>query len=270
MRKLHQIGGRKYLRPVRASAAIESRYQHQLERLVDQMCRSVMYWLRATYRSNEDRIVTDATPASELQRRIRDLRKQWDKKFADAADRLARYFAQDVDRRSAVVLRNILKEGGFTVEFQTTAGIRNIMEATIHENVGLIKSIPQQFLNQVEGIVMRGVQKGGDLQQITEDLQKQFGVTRRRASLIARDQNRKAQAAFNRQRHLDLGIEEAEWVHSGGGHEPRKSHVKAGKDRTRYRIAEGWWDPDEGKFIQPGELINCRCTSRPIIPGLSS
>ena len=56
-------------------------------------------------------------------------------------------------------------------------------------------------------------------------------------------------------------------LHSAGGHDPRPSHVKAGKDKVVYSVTEGWWDPDEQKFVWPGTLINCKCTSRSIIPG---
>jgi SPP1 gp7 family putative phage head morphogenesis protein len=135
--------------------------------------------------------------------------------------------------------------------------------------VSLIKSIPAQFHTQVEGIVMRSVAVGGDLHQMTKDLQKQFGVTRRRAEFIARDQSSKATATIVRARYVDLGIEEAIWMHSAAGKTKRPTHVKnSGK---KFNIATGWFDPDPKvrRFIQAGELINCRCTCRPVVKGFS-
>jgi SPP1 gp7 family putative phage head morphogenesis protein len=114
---------------------------------------------------------------------------------------------------------------------------------------------------------MRSVQSGRDLQQLARDLQREFGVTKRRAALIARDQNNKATAVFTRTRQLELGMTRAVWMHSHGGKEPRKTHLKM--DGRGYDTRRGMWDPAESKYIFPGELINCRCVSKTIVPGVS-
>jgi uncharacterized protein with gpF-like domain len=233
------------------------------------MSKSVVYWLQASYRANQPRIVQDETPADALKRSIKQLSKQWLARFDEAAEQLGDYFAQSVEQRSSAALRKILKDGGFSVEFRRTAAMRDIVDATVHQNVSLIKSIPRQYLDQVEGIVMRGVQTGRDLGDIAGELQARLGVTKQRAALIARDQNEKATAAFTRARHLEIGITEAIWVHSGAGREPRPTHVKAGREKVRFNVAEGWLDPAEGKHIQPGELINCRCVAKPVLKGFS-
>lgn len=259
------------LRPVHASAAIEAHYRARLLKLIDEMNESVTYWLRAAFRSNPPEmnaaLAMDELSSSALRAAMKKLVKRWLNRFEEASLKLADYFAKDVSQRSDRVLRKILKEGGFAVEFKMTKAQRDVLGASVNENVSLIKSIPQQYLTQVEGMVMRSVQRGRDLGPLAEELQKQFGVTRKRAALIARDQNNKVNAALNRARQVELGITEAIWVHTHGGKTPRPSHVKAGRDRQRYNIATGWWDPDEKKFILPGELINCRCISRPVIKG---
>lgn len=257
------------LRPVRPSIAIEAEYRRRLNALIEEMSASVLYWLQAEYRKQEPRIAQDESPADALRRSIRELSKRWLRKFDDMADKLAAHFAQSVEKRSSGALKKILKDGGWTVEFKMTPAMRDIVDATVHANVSLIKSIPAQYLDQVEGIVMRGVQNGRDLGQVSKDLQERLGVTKRRAALISRDQNNKATAAFNRARQTELGITEAVWVHSHLDREPRPTHLKAGRDQVRYKIAEGWYDPAEGRHIQPGELINCKCTSRPVIKGFS-
>jgi uncharacterized protein with gpF-like domain len=60
------------------------------------------------------------------------------------------------------------------------------------------KAIRLQRITNVEGLVMRSVQTGRDLGQLTTDLQEQFGVTRRRAAFIARHQSNKATASMTR------------------------------------------------------------------------
>ena len=234
------------------------------------MAASVDYWLKATYRKNEDRIVAeDESPADALRRSMKDLAKRWTAKFDDMSVNMAEYFTQSVEKRSTAAMKKILADGGWTVRFVMTPAMKDIADATVHANVALIKSIPEKFLADVEGSVMRSVQAGRDLGSLTEDLQKHYGVTRRRAAFIARDQNNKATAAFKRARELELGIEENEWLHSHGSREPRPTHVEAGRKRTRYKVATGWYDPAAGRHIQPGELPGCKCVGRPVIKGFS-
>jgi SPP1 gp7 family putative phage head morphogenesis protein len=145
--------------------------------------------------------------------------------------------------------------------------MRDIMQATIGQQVSLIKSIPSQYFTSIEGLMMRSVQTGQDLEQMTKDLQEQFGVTRRRAAFIARDQNNKATASMTRARQDELGSTQAIWVHSGAGKHPRPTHVDM--NGTKYDVKKGMWDPAVKRWIFPGEEINCHCFSRSVISGFS-
>lgn len=237
--------------------------------MIDAMAKSVEYWLTATYRQNEPRIAQDESPADALRRSMKELSKRWLDKFDEMSVKMAEYFTQSVEKRSTAAMKKILKDGGWTVSFQMTPAMRDIADATVHANVSLIKSIPQKYLADVEGSVMRSVQAGRDLGSLTEDLQKHYGVTRRRAAFIARDQNNKATAAFKRARELELGLDEAEWHHSHGSKEPRPTHVEAGRQKARYKISQGWYDPAVGRYIQPAEEPGCKCFGRPVIKGFS-
>ena len=259
----------KILRPVRPNAGIELAYRRKLDSLVKEMQASVAYFLTSAYRQNEPTIAQDETPAEALQRAIRKLARRWLKRFDEAAPRLAKWFSQSAEKRSTAALKKILKDAGFTVQFQMTPAMRDVLDATVNANVSLIKSIPAQYFTEVEGMVMLSVQAGRDLGALTKDLEARYGITRRRAALIARTQNNMATASMNRARQLEAGLTEAVWVHSGGGKEPRPTHLKAGREHTHFSVAEGWFDPAVGEHIQPGQLINCRCTSRPVIKGFS-
>jgi uncharacterized protein with gpF-like domain len=258
------------LRAVHPNAGIEAAYRKRLLSLVDKMNDSVVYWLKSAYRNNEPIIAQDdALPSSALRAAVRKLARRWQKQFDELAPSLADYFSQAVAERSDGSLRAMLRKGGFSVKFKMTPPQRDIIKATVNQNVSLIKSIPSQYFTNIEGMVMRSVQTGRDLGQLTKDLQAEFGVTKRRAAGIAHDQNNKATAALNRSRQVEIGVTEAIWMHSGGGKHPRPSHLKAGRDGVRYDIKKGWFDPDVKKFILPGELINCRCVSRAVIPGFN-
>ena len=260
------------LRGVRPAAALEAEYRRRLLALVRQMQASVLREVTSAYRRRPPEVADmagDESPAAALRAAIRRLARRWLKRFDEGAPRLAAWFAKSAAQRSDAALRKILKDAGFSVEFKMTAAQNDVMQAAIAENVALIKSIPQQVLGQVEGLVMRSVQVGRDLGGLTKDLKKQFGVSDRRAALIARDQNNKATAVLTRVRQVEAGITQAIWCHSAGGKTPRPSHVKAGRDRVQYDVTKGWFDPDLGKYIWPGTEINCRCFSRPVVKGFS-
>jgi len=243
------------LRPIHPSAGLEAAYRKRLTAALEEMHRSIMWWIKAAYRSNTPHLAQDETPAETLRKAIRKLTRRWTSRFNVLADDLASYFAQAVNERSDAALKTALKKGGFTVEWTMTRAQRDVVGSVVNENVALIKSIPQRYLQGVEGAVMRSVQTGRDLGQLTKDLQEQFGVTKRRAALISRDQNNKATAALTRARQLEIGVEEAVWLHSHAGRSPRKAH-QAMNGKT-YDIKKGMWDPDEKAYVLPGELINC-------------
>jgi SPP1 gp7 family putative phage head morphogenesis protein len=256
------------LRPVHPNAGIEVKYRRRLRSLIDAMQNSFAYWIKAAYRANEPLMAQDdSLPATNLVHAVRELAKRWQANFDEAAPRLAAYFAKSALLRSDAALKKILRDGGFSVKWKMTREMRDVMEATIAEQVGLIKSIPQHYLTQVEGLVMRSVQTGRDLGQLAKDLAKQYGVTKKRAALIARDQNNKATAAMSRARQDALGIVEGDWVHSGAGRHPRPTHVAM--NGKRFNLRQGMWDSAENRYILPGELINCRCIWRPVIKGFT-
>jgi SPP1 gp7 family putative phage head morphogenesis protein len=235
---------------------------------------SVLYWLSAAYKKNPPEVVelsqslaTDDSPIAELMRTVAALGRRWRRRFSILADDLADWFAQSVADRSDAALKAALKKAGFSVEFRLSRAQNDVLGATVEQNVALIRSIPEQYLRAVEGHVARSVQTGRKLDDLAKTLQRQFGATKRRAALISRDQSNKATAALSRVRHLEIGITEAVWLHSSAGKTPRPAHV-AMNGRT-FDIARGMWDPDEKMWIQPGFLVNCRCVSKPVVPGLT-
>lgn len=254
------------LRPVRPNVSIELGFRRKMLTLIDQMHQQVAHWVDHAWKQNPPELAQDASPARELSNTISRLAREWLHRFDVAADELADYFATDVADRSDGMLRSILRRAGISVHFVMTPAMRDVLEATIRENVSLIRSIPRQYFTNIEGMVMRSVQTGRDLHQLSEQLRHEYGVTKRRAALISRDQNNKATASMNRVRQMELGIKQAVWMHSHAGKKPRPTHVRM--DGKIFDVEEGMYDSAEGRNIMPGELINCRCTSRPVIPGL--
>jgi SPP1 gp7 family putative phage head morphogenesis protein len=259
-------GKPKILPPIRPNVGITVAYQKRLDALIAEMQNSLVYWLTAQYRKTPPVMAMDRNPANELNDAFEKLARRWLRRFNQLAPSMASYFGTAVQKRSDASLKAALKRAGVTVQFKMTKAQKDALDATINENVGLIKSIAQQHLAEVQGLVMRSVSAGRDMGSLSKELQARYGVTKRRAALIARTQNEMATATMNRARQVELGITEAVWMHSSAGREPRPSHVAM--NGKRYEVAKGMFDPEVDKMILPGQLINCRCSSRSIIPGL--
>lgn len=201
---------------------------------------------------------------SEFQR----LRKHWAARFDNLATKLAEQAVEGWAERNANLWTGQLKRAGFDIQMQLTPAQRLLLRVAIHENVSLIKSIQAQYHTQVEGIVLRAFTAGRDLASLQTELQERMGVTQRRAAFIARDQANKATAAMNGARQRELGLDWAVWLHSAAGKEPREKHVRAGREQWVFNTQVGIDFHDGFGHVLPGVAINCRCSSRTIIPAL--
>lgn len=252
----------KVVRAVHANRGIEAKYRKQLAGMIAEMHGSVSYWLTAAYRKEPPAMAMDATPAQRIQKTLSDLAQRWTDKFEEWAPKIAEAYVTNMFKASDSAFRAALKDAGWAVQFKMTPAVKDAFEASLAENVGLIKSIPAKYLQQVEGVVMRSYSAGRDLETMVADLKAIYHGAAHRAELIARDQSNKANAVVNRARQMELGITEAIWMHSHAGKNPRPDHVAA--NGKRYKISEGC--KISGEYIQPGEEINCRCTSRAVLP----
>lgn len=209
-------------------------------------------------------LASDATPA-QLQRLLEKWGRQWVERFDLMAQKISLDFSARNKNATEAGMQASLRKAGFTVPFKPTKASIEAYKVVAAEQVGLIKSIAQKYHTDVQTKVWESVKRGGDLKTLSKELSQTYGVTKRRAALIALDQNAKAKAIIEAVRHRELGIRQAIWMHSRAGKEPRPSHVKM--NNKLYDLTKGMWDEDEQKYVHPGELINCRCTMRPYIPG---
>jgi uncharacterized protein with gpF-like domain len=270
------------LKPVLPNAGIQTLYRKKLDRLIYDMHKSILYWLSAEYKKQLPQFANDADPSNELQKVLNTLSVQWFANFDAGAQKIADWFCQSNKNYVDGTLAAILKDVGIAVDFKMSKTMRTAYNASRNEQINLIKSIAQQHLSYVEGAVMRSVSTGRDLETLVNEIgslvdlerirmgrklgesnRSYLARTQRRAALIARDQNNKANSIMNRARQNELGITQAIWRHSHAGKEPRPEHVAA--NGKKYDLDKGMFL--EGKWTFPSMEINCRCVSQPIIKG---
>lgn len=152
------------------------------------------------------------------------------------------------------ILRSVY---GVDVITQAPAGLRAALTQFEAENIALIRSIPQQALSKLQGKIVEAVRTGKTLQATKAMIREEFGVTDRRAKLIARDQIGKLNGQLTRLRQEQIGVDSYTW-----------RGILDARERPEHVAREGRifrWDepPDDG---HPGEPINCRCSAEPVLP----
>lgn len=209
----------------------------------------------------------DESIASQARILVNKLQSKFTQLFGTRSKSLAEMVIAQSDRSSAVVLKESLAKlaGGVTLKTDIfTSKLNEIVTASVTENVKLIKSIPENYFNQVNGSVMRSITTGQGLKDLIPDLQKYSGMTERRAKNIATDQTRKIYNSVNKSRMQAVGIAKFEWVHSGGGQYPREDHIEMSGNIYSFDDLPVI-DKKTGERGIPGQAINCRCTMVPVI-----
>src|SRR5699024_8984246 len=131
------------------------------------------------------------------------------------------------------------------------------------QTVELIKTIPSKQLDRVEALVTKAQTTGMRVETLRGRIQREHGVARRRAELIARDQVLTANADLHHQRQEAAGIERYEWDTSQD-ERVRPSHRRVHGETFSWDSAGAPGVGTGGGSAHPGEPINCRCVAIPL------
>lgn len=249
------------------NAAVQDRYVKELTSLVKQMTAQTLRDVRRYLEAHAIDGAMDADPASQARILTNKLKAKFESLFGRRAKALADAMVKQSDKASKSTLHSSLKtlSGGLSLKTSMLTGpLKTSLTAIVAENVALIKSLPTDYLFQVQGVILRAISTGQGLADIVPALEQYEGVTIRRARNIALDQTRKAYNAINRERMKAVGVNKFQWVHSGGGQKPRELHIEL--DGQVFSFDDlPVIDERTGERGIPGQAINCRCTMLPVI-----
>ena len=255
--------------PLNPNAAIASRYQKRLMRLIDRMISEAEREIKSLFKSDtgEEYFAQDESISSQARMLLNALQFKFDKLFSKQAKPIAEKMIEENMDSSEAALKASMKalvEGLSLNTGVMTAELGEVLTAALAENVGLIKSIPSKYFAEIQGSVYRSITTGNGLEDLVPALQKYKMISARRARLIASDQTRKSFSAINRIRAQKLGIKKFQWLHSHGRTHPRPLHVKYDHnifDMDNPPII----DEKTGERGFPGQLINCFCKMAPVV-----
>lgn len=178
--------------------------------------------------------------------------------YQDAARKAEARTSKQSEVRTRVQLRKL----GIDI-FRESPQLDRMSKRFIRQNTGLINSIPQQALTDVERVIERGVQSGTRAVDLAKQITAlapgtELAKTRNRAALIARDQTLTHSAQLSSLRQRANGITKFIWRTVGDG---RVRDLHEDRDGVEYTWADGAGAQD----TYPGDGVQCRCSSEPIL-----
>lgn len=254
---------------LRPNASIAADYAKPTVDLIGLMSRDVERQLRKIFKETEFGYAMDASISSQARILLNWLLNKWSKRFNEVAKRSTDRMIERTLRNSAVTLSLSLKE--VSEDFKIDTSFRNeqlneIIKASTQEAANLIKLIPQKYLGEVQGQVMRSITTGKGMEDLVPFLTKKYNGNIRHARLTALDQTRKSYQSINTSRLKSFGVKKFIWVHSGGGKEPRLDHIRMSGNEYSFDKPPiiGVMYGEEVRGL-PGDLPNCRCICKPVI-----
>lgn len=257
---------------LRVSASIADDYASSVAALMRKMHADVIRGVRglyAAYAQDDADFPNGGSIAPQARMLINRLLQTYAPLFRKLAKRATDRMMSRVLKNSSATLRMSLREIGEHLAIKTDFmddRLRDITMACTEEAANLIRTIPQNYLSDVQGAVMRSISEGRGIADLVPYLNQRYQGNLKKARSVAFDQTRKAYNNITAGRSQALGMQEFEWIHSGGGKEPRKDHMAMHGKVYRFD------DPPVvavmyGREVKglPGTAINCRCVMKPIV-----
>lgn len=217
------------------------------------------------------KISMDASLSSQSKILLNVLQKKFARLFAEKSNYLSDKMVTDLTKISKSNLHSSLQQlsGGLSLKTGVvSSGLEEVSKSLISDNVKLIKSIPDKYFDDVSGAVYRSITTGNGLADLVPDINKYAKTTQRNAKLMALDQTRKAYNNINKQKMMNVGVKQFEWIHTSGSIHPRESHIAIDGHIFSFENLESEQAslgvPDADRGI-PGHAINCRCKMSPVI-----
>ena len=272
------------LKPLVPPMIIARKYAGELLRLVNQMVKE--YWaVVGIYKEKRGQLVEDATwGINDLESRLDSLDKKWRDRFIEFAEENSPKVVEKVLRQTDLQLKETLKdwfaEKRFMLFDRTIPNpLRQVMKASIAENVNYISDLPSRFSSRVRGAVYRVVTSTGTLKDLKMSLRKYAGMSERHAKLVASDQINKAFNAMAMHRMAEAGITKYMWIYTYASKTPRDYHKRrwdgqSGKKDGHPNGLNGFIfekghnpviDEKTGETGLPGQLPYCRCKLAPVV-----
>lgn len=270
-------------KPLHYPQYVEIEYNNRMMTLIQRMQADVGHELVKLAKSPEskqyaeqsvmDGVAMDVGSYASLQRKVMNaLISKWGKAFSKVARPWSDILIKQANKASTQSVKNSTEDFPINSMIAATAipaSLKQSIQASISENVDLIKSLPTKYLTELKGDLDRVITGSGSSmayiqEQIARNMIKRNGQIERRAQLIASDQVSKIYADMNDTRLQNAGVTEFIWRHNGSSKEPRPLHKNVLNGKVFSYKNPPIIDDRTGVRGLPGQLINCKCSARPV------
>jgi len=255
-------------------------FETQLRKLIYPMMDEAEKEIKALFASPAADVLEDGTVVAQdesftekVARLMKNLTGKYSSLFDIAAPSIASEFVQRGDRHAKSTLKGSLSDlsGKISINHEAMPpALKETLQASVQQSVGLIKRVPLDYLGQLQGDVMRAITTGAGLEDVQKSLAERKVVMRNWVHNTSLDQTRKIYNTTTSKRMQAVGLQRFEWVHVGGSVHPREYHKKpvsqGGLNGGIYSFDDlPIIDEKTGQRGLPGDAINCHCTMRPIV-----
>lgn len=174
-----------------------------------------------------------------------------------------------------VMTNNIKRSTGIDLAGQIDTGdIKQLLNVKIAENTALIKSIKNEYIEDIGKVVRDNLLAGERSTTLITEIKERGKVSENRAKLIARTETSKVNSQITQLRAEALGSKTYVWStvideRTRGDHKVMDGKLCKFSDPTVYSDDDGQtWKKRKsigGVEINPGEIYNCRCVSMPVV-----
>lgn len=254
------------LRPISATVAFEMALLAPTNRLLRRMAGQVAQdVLPASISAKAQLMRDDLNWFERAMRTLRDLadgfvdglQSSWREAFESEEQRNRRKWREAVRSAIGVDLGAVLQG----------EGIETTIDAAVLRNVSLVRGLSQDVARRLSNKLLDALTRGLNNRELEKIITAEFGIARRRAKLIARDQAASFNGDLNRIRQQAMGVTEYVWSTSldervRGNPEGRYPNARPSHWAREGKTFKWSSPPSDG---HPGQPINCRCTARAVI-----
>lgn len=242
---------------------IEAEYYKALKSIADNMQRIVKEELLPILKAKQSEYTGDGI--------VEDIMVMFDRlrsfESPSMAIQTASKMVRSVDKVNLEKLKTSINQrfGIDMPEMFAREGIEKFVTASIAKNATLIKSIPSEFIKDIETQIYNGISSGSAYKTIEDKILGIEGITSsfdkldNRVRLIARNEVSTVNSQINSQRLKSIGVKSFIWQSSN---DTRVRDEHAELDGQEFDFSNPPQD-ENGTPILPGEPINCRCVMIP-------
>ncbi len=168
-----------------------------------------------------------------------------------------------IERQTARQVKAVLG-----VDVLPTVGLKHQASEFTRDSVALIRSVGEEFFQDLEADILQAMQGGARWEQLSSVIAERYGLSAKRANLIARDQMGTLVSKISQAKQQAAGATKYIWrtsederVVGAPGNKSRPNH-RHGDHYARNGKLFSWSNPPHDGH--PGEAINCRCTAEPV------